>query len=113
MGMKDHKTKGTKREINEYLCDNKKCKFFGEPTVQGVCRREDPDLLDYKKLAEQEKVARDALRWLKKQNPGKKYITALEAYWESAWLNWSGCLDEVIYLRRENAFLRLKQARKR
>jgi hypothetical protein len=108
-----HKTKVTKREINEDLCDNKKCKFFGKRAVQGICYSEEPELLDYKKLEEQEKVARDTIKWLKKKFPGKAYLKALESYYECAWLNWTVSLDETIYLRRENALLRLSQKGKR
>ena len=106
--MKTHKTKTATREIKEYLCNDKKCKFFGKPTQQGVCHTNKPDLIDWDKIEKVEKEARDTIKWLKKKNPGKAYIKALEAYWESAWMNWTGGLDEVIYLRRENALLRDK-----
>jgi hypothetical protein len=107
--MRKHKVKKTRKEYVVFLCQNKKCEFFGKPTVQGVCHREDPDVIDYKKLDKQEKEARETIKWLKKKFPGKKYVKALESYYECAWINWSSSLDETIYLRMQNARMRLKR----
>ena len=106
------------REIHESFCAQPGCRFHGKPSVQGVCHS-----------TERFDGERDIIRWfmLKAKQHAKdrtyfhklfagkpeRYIAHLEAHYESAMMNWSLGIEELVKLRRENAILRDKLERHR
>jgi hypothetical protein len=107
-----HKTEIRKREIWDSYCIQPGCKFKGQLSAQGVCHtvlnKKQHDYITYV-----EKEAEDCLNGVKKlqkvnkQLTPKKWIRALEDYFICHWMNEVFTLDELIYLRAENAKLRL------
>lgn len=115
---KDHKTKKGTRTIPQSICVQKGCRFYGKPAEQGVCYH----ALDPKTSAYISNVIKQGYEFLKemkslrkknKQNTDKKWIQALEGHIVSTWANSIFGLDELIYLRAENARLRAQVGGKR
>jgi hypothetical protein len=107
-----HKTETRKREIVESYCAEKGCKFFGQPAAQGICH----DVihpLQKKYLDTVMRYGQDRLRGeksLRKANKlmtDRKWIQHLEGELACEWANAWFTLDELVYLRAENAKLRL------
>ena len=95
------------RNIHENYCVHPTCKYKGQHAVQGHCYGVTPELLQYDKLEAQEAQLEMDLKAARQKNKkDKDYITYLESYYVCAHLNWTSCLDEVVYLRRNNAALK-------
>jgi hypothetical protein len=97
----------TKRSI----CQDKRCKFYGKLAEQGVCYSRVPDELS-RYFAGQMKAAESMLAFNRKHNYKKltqrQYIKQLESEVVCHYLNYSNCLDGLVWLRGENAKLRGK-----
>lgn len=106
---KDHKTE-QRKEMSVSYCMEPKCKFYGKRAAQGVCYSNNSPTADkYLKLVCKE--GEDFLKSVKACNDRKKrkdYVKILEGYVVTTWMNGIFTLDELIYLRAENARLRLK-----
>jgi hypothetical protein len=107
-----HKTEIRKREIWDNYCIQPGCKFKGELAAQGVCHT----ILDKKQhdyITSIMKQAYNCLEEIKKLRKANKQLTAkawirtLEGYFICYWANQVFTLDELIYLRADNAKLRL------
>lgn len=104
----DHKRRNGTREITEYYCEEPGCRFEGEPAVQGVCWNSEGEIADWDKLADAgERMSAEfkAIRIKSNWSP-EETIRWLEAMYETAMINWTMALDEVIRLRAEIALLK-------
>jgi hypothetical protein len=106
------------REIAETYCVHPRCKFRGQRAAQGVCfsTKTFAEGTDWNYFWAMEKAAKRYLEEVRRiyRREGKaEYIRALEGSLTSDWLNSILHADEMIYLRREVALLRLKLARRR
>lgn len=108
---KGHKLKKGKRQIvPTSICDTKRCKFYGKEAAQGVCySRIDDGYANYFKLLMQ--TAERHLAFQRKHNwkklTDKQKIKHMESEVVCHFMNYSSCLNELIYLRGENAKLLL------
>ncbi|KKL05758.1 hypothetical protein LCGC14_2602830 [marine sediment metagenome] len=108
---RQHKTELRARELKESYCVTRGCKFFGQRAVQGVCfAKLDGMTNGYIKsvLESGEHMLQEmrSLRRADKQTTDKKWIKYLEGHVVCSWANDTFGLDELIYLRAENAKLR-------
>jgi hypothetical protein len=99
---KSHPTLIQHREqrVEERYCAKKGCKLYGKIAQQGVCFRDNGELVDWDALDEAEREVVAELKAMKKRE-GKRYVEALEAHYICAMLNWEMSLDETIKLRRD------------
>jgi hypothetical protein len=104
----DIETRVFAREIHETFCTDKKCEFYGQHAVQGVCYSNKPDVIDWKRVEKQEKQLEEELAYIKKKYKGKAYLSWLESMYHCAQMNWTFTLDELIRLRRDVALLKLQ-----
>ncbi len=111
MNMREHKKAVRQRTVDETICANRRCEFYGQPVVQGVCHTSDGEIADLAKMDKYEAELTAELKQMKRRE-GKDYIRALEAHYLCARMNWTGTLDECIRLRRDNAILKDRTARK-
>lgn len=102
---KQHRSKPAERSYAIRICDQPGCKFRGKEAQQGVCHTTDGDLISWGKLESHEKEITADLAAMKKRE-GKDYVSALEAHYISAMMNWQGALDDTIRLRRDLAVLK-------
>lgn len=112
----EHKMKKGKRAIRvTSICDTKGCEFYGQPAAQGVCYSKiDTGVEKYYKHQMQQ--AEDHLKFYQKglhrgdhkKQTQKEYIKTLENHFVCFWMNYSNCLDELVWLRGENAKLQLR-----
>ena len=116
---KKHKTETRvfAREIHETFCMQSECRFRDKHAVQGVCHtteRFDGERDLQKWFALKSKQHADDRKYFRKLYAGKpqKYIEHLEAHYECAMLNWSITIEEMIDLRRNNAILKDRLAKK-
>lgn len=108
---KQHKTELRARELKESYCVTRACKFFGKRAEQGICFSKLDNKTDrYLKavLDSGERLLQEmrSLRRVNKQTTDKKWIKHLEGHVVCEWANGIFGLDELIYLRAENARLR-------
>ena len=101
------------REIHETFCDDKRCKFYGRPAQQGICHTAKPDAIDWDRIRTIEQEQEAELKYFRKLYRGRKYIGWLEAMYSCVSLNQRFTLDDLVRLRRDNALLRLKVARRK
>ena len=107
---KSHPTVGKQHTYTQRICNDKRCKFYGKQTVQGVCYATDGNLVEWAKLDAEEKDLIASLKDIRKSSKSDKdYVRALEAYYISAMMNWEISLDETLRLRRQNALLKEKK----
>jgi hypothetical protein len=108
IAMTKHKTVrlATRRAIFETFCAQPRCKFNGKEAQQGVCYSNEGEIVSFDKLAKHESALHAELKALRKQEGARSYVTALEAHYVSAMMNWQITLDECIRLRRDIALLR-------
>jgi hypothetical protein len=109
---REHKMEIRKREINESYCVQPGCKFKGKPAAQGICHTvldKDRDKYIRTVLQEGQDFLDDikSLRKVNKQTTAKAWIRYLEGHVACQWANTQFTLDELIYLRAENARLKL------
>ncbi len=92
-------------------CGEKSCKFYGKLAEQGVCFHNIPDAQS-RYFDQQFKEAEHHLAFNRKHNyrklSQKQLIKRLEGEVVCHFLNYSNVLDELIWLRGENAKLRGK-----
>ena len=113
---KQHKTELRARELKESYCVTRGCKFFGKRAEQGVCfskldNKTDRYLKAVLDSGEQLLKEMRSLRRVNKMTTDKKWIKYLEGHMVCAWANSTFGLDELVYLRAENAKLRNTLAR--
>lgn len=109
---REHKTEIRKREIWDNYCVQPGCKFKGELAAQGVChtilnKKQHDYVTGVMKQAEDCLNGVKKLRKVNKQLTAKAWIKTLEGYFICHWANEVFTLDELIFLRAENAKLRL------
>lgn len=92
-------------------CDDPKCKFYGQLAEQGVCHTVLPDAMS-KYFAQLMKGAEETLKFNREHNykglSQKEIFKRMESEVVCAHMNYRSCLDELIWLRGENAKLRGK-----
>lgn len=113
--MAEHTTEKRTREITDYICVQKGCKFKGMSAQQGVCHTTDSNLggSSWKHVEQAEANAVDFVNDIKKNSKNSKdYTKHLEAYLICTWMNNDFMLDELVYLRKELALLKLKSITK-
>jgi hypothetical protein len=107
--------KGKRFLMPESICDTKSCKFYGKPAAQGVCYSKiDTGMEKYfnrqlERAEEHLKFYKDGrhLGDKKKKQSKDEYIKTLESHFVCTWMNYTNTLDELIWLRGENAKMRL------
>ena len=101
------------REIHEFYCNDKKCRFYGQRSVQGVCHTTKPWLPGNQAhpwaVVDQAEKEAEALiedaREMYAGKPRKDYIAYLESHIICSEMNTIFTLDELIRLRSKNAIM--------
>ena len=106
------------REVAQIVCLQPRCKFRGREAQQGICFTASPEIVErweaFERAERSMAEERRAIRRQFKGKPIKEYIAHLEAHADSASMNWTLILDELIFLRRKLALVTAKKpARKR
>lgn len=111
--MKKHKIveRVEQRTVSKFICAQTGCQFKGKESVQGVCHGSKGEIADFDKLDQLDAELTADLEQMRERE-WEDYVPALEAHYISTMMNWTLCLDELIRLRRDNALLRAKKARK-
>lgn len=106
-----HKTVLKDTTFKRSICQDKKCKFYGKKAEQGVCFEVVNDTLS-RYFSEHMKAAERMLAFNRKHNykdlSQKQIMKRLEGEVVCHFMNYSLCLDELVWLRGENARLRGK-----
>jgi hypothetical protein len=93
------------------FCAKPSCKFYGKLAEQGVCYHHTPDAQS-RHFKKQLQDAEGLLAFNRKHNyknaSKKELIKRLESEIVCYFMNWSGDVEELIWLRGENAKLRAK-----
>lgn len=110
---KEHKTELKKRAVFYSVCVEPDCKYKDGRAVQGHCFSRLPTAHDryiqhVMRHGEQLLKEMRGLRKLNGQVAQKKWIQHLEGQVVCMWANSTFNLDELIYLRKENAELKFK-----
>jgi hypothetical protein len=107
---KEHKTELRKKELSFSYCVQPGCKFRGKRAQQGICHtiKTHAGGDDWSYIDMAERHATEAMEEIKRLFKGKKYVRALEAYYQNSLVNDACILDMLVRLRRENALLKLK-----
>jgi hypothetical protein len=104
-----HKTVLRDFTTKRSFCTDKKCKFHGKMAEQGVCFTVVNKSLG-RYFAESWKRAESILAFNRKHNykklSQKQMMKRLESEVVCSYMNYHNCLDELIWLRGENARLR-------
>lgn len=101
------------RNIHETWCVQPGCKFNGRPAQQGVCHTTTTftGSTDWSYIEALEKDAVTHLAELLRRHGRRSYLRRLEEDFICAHLNAAFHLDQLVYLRREVALLRLAVAK--
>ena len=109
-----HKTVLLDHTVKRFFCDDENCDFYGEIATQGVCFDIiDPETSKY--FQQQMDEAEEHLAFNRKHNykklSPKQRMKGLENEVVVHYMNYSSCLDELVWLRGEIAKLRAKVKR--
>lgn len=114
---KKHKTVMKDFVTKRSYCDDKKCKFYGKMAEQGVCysvpTHEMSKYWDYVLEQGEEMLKEMRTTFLKyykgkKKNADRAWVKRMESTVVCAWANGHSNLDELVWMRGENAKLRGK-----
>lgn len=108
---KKHKTHLKDFTVKRSFCGDKTCDFYGKMAEQGVCFSIIPDRWA-KHYTARMKAAERMLDFNRKHNykklSQKQIMKSMESEIVCTWMNYTSCLDELVWLRGENAKLRGK-----
>ena len=98
----------------EYICADKKCRFYGKSTVQGVCHTTPAEIAEDRRYDFVYKEAKEHVNFIKRHSKNKAdYLAALESDLLCTWMNYGYTLDELVLLRGRVAVLEDKLAKKK
>lgn len=106
-----HKLESRDFSMRRSHCAEKGCKFFGKLAQQGVCFsvvRNEVSKYFENEMEKAESILRFHRKHAVKGLTDKQKMKHMESEIVCNWMNFSNCLNEVIWLRGENAKLRAK-----
>lgn len=112
---KSHTFDKRSREITEYICTQKGCKFKGKSYEQGVCHTTESILggTSWAHITKSEEEAVNLVNSIRKHSKNKNdQIATLESYLICMTMNQDFTLDELVYLRKELALAKLQTTQK-
>ena len=110
---KGHKTRLGWKRFQRSICDQPKCRFYKKEAQQGHCfsvlnKTQDQYIREVEKSSLECLKGIKSLRKRNKLESDKAWIKHLESYFVCHWMNETFTLDELVYLRAQNAVLKNK-----